>query len=336
MAGDITRITLNVYNLANSEYIDSLTDAELGQWMRLFMKSVLIAKECTLSTDEKVLSGYTKSRKVSPRILESFPVVNTEHGMRRRNNTLYVAWCEVRTRSVDASTSRSHGVARPVEPKPFESSNAADERQTNDKLTSDERLTNITVQNSTEHNTTEHDKTEGAGDVLSSMEKQHIDEANLGALKKGDPGYFKRGQYPGTKPKVIFSYISKVWERFKGEAAFARYPSKYPETWELLCGSKSGDLIVPAFELWCEAEGKNIATQWPTTDFVRDAEKYMDKIIPLNLTKPKVTPEQVEEITRNYVEQHKKIWVINPAVDVPVAANDPDEDPTALNELLGE
>lgn len=318
MAGDITRITLNVYNMANSEYIDSLTDAELGQWMRLFMKSVLIAKECTLSTDEKLLASYTKSRKLSPRVLESYPVVETELGLRRRNDTLYTAWCMVRTRSVDASESRSQGRVRPVEPKPLESSKVADERQTRVSQTSNERLTNNTVHNSTEQNNTEQDITnEKAGDVLSSMEHENtIDESTLGALKKGDPGYFHRGQYPGTKAKVIFGYISKVWTRFKGEAAFARYPSKYPESWEELCG-KSGDLIVPAFELWCVEHGVHTNTQWPTADFVKVAEKFMAKVLPLNVIQPEVTPEQIDAADKQFIQQHEKRWAVSetPAVD---------------------
>jgi uncharacterized protein YdaU (DUF1376 family) len=186
---------------------------------------------------------------------------------------------------------------------------------------------NNTIDDSTVHDNTEHNSTtEKAGDVLSSMENEHIDETNLGALKKGEPGYFHRGQYPGTKPKAIFAYIANVWSRFKGEAAFARYPSKYPESFEDLCGAKSGDLIVPAFELWCDAEGKHLSTQWPTADFVKVAEKYMAKVIPLNLSKPAVTEDMIAEIVKQDSERHAKLW------GAPVVAT---EDPTALTDLFG-
>lgn len=143
------------------------------------------------------------------------------------------------------------------------------------------------------------------GDLLS----EHADrDVELGALAKGTPGYFERGQYPGTAPKKIFEHIQGAWRRVRGAAAVARYPSKYPESWEELCTS-GGDLLVPAFELWATEEGRYITNQYPTAQFVKDAQRYMERIIPLNALGPKkkVVTGKEPELQAAFAAQDKKL-----------------------------
>lgn len=103
---------------------------------------------------------------------------------------------------------------------------------------------------------------------------------------------YVKGRYPGTDPKKIFAHISRAWVRVRGVSAVCRYPWKYPETWEALCDSHSGDILVPAFELWAIKHGYN--TEWPLTEFLKVAQDFMTQIVPLKEAKPKVTPAQVQ------------------------------------------
>jgi len=103
---------------------------------------------------------------------------------------------------------------------------------------------------------------------------------------------YRRGLYPGTDPKKIFAHIARAWTRVRGEAAVCRYPSKYPENWERLCDSHSGDILVPAFELWATKHGYD--TDMPITEFIKVAGEYMKLIVPLKDVKPKTTVEDVK------------------------------------------
>jgi uncharacterized protein YdaU (DUF1376 family) len=162
----------------------------------------------------------------------------------------------------------------------------------------------LRLDDSTASDPTQSQSTESVGDVLATMEYPETDEP--GALKPGEPGYFRRGQYPGTKPKVVFAHIAKAWSRIRGEAAYCRYPGKYPEAWEMLCQTKSGDLIIPAFELWAVKYGAR--TQWPVPEFIKVAEEFMTQVIPLNSLRPTLTQEIVDRTNEQALEAHIRVW----------------------------
>jgi uncharacterized protein YdaU (DUF1376 family) len=144
--------------------------------------------------------------------------------------------------------------------------------------------------------------TESVGDLLSTMNT----EISASVIPYGKPGHFRRGQYPGTSPKAIFSWMAKAWMRQKGDAAYLRYPSKYPEAWELLCDQKSADLLVPAFELWIVKHALHEKIEWPLQDFIRVAEEFMSQVIPLNEARPRITKEQLAATELNALHAHCK------------------------------
>jgi hypothetical protein len=122
---------------------------------------------------------------------------------------------------------------------------------------------------------------------------------------------FVKGRYPGTDPKKIFAHISRAWVRVRGEAAVCRYPSKYPEQWERLCDAHSGDILVPAFELWASKHGYN--TEWPITEFLKVAGDFMQQIVPLKDVKPKISKDQVESSAAVAKAQHETLWTTEEA-----------------------
>lgn len=305
--GDITRLTLNVYNLENSETIMRFSDAELGQWLRLFCKAVSIAKECTLPDDRKLLQSFVKT-KLSPAVLDAFPVIAEGHlAGRRRNDVQYTEWLRVKGRSELATVSASVRNEPDPSVKPLKSTNQSCERIANAEQPLSERVANITKQNTTEQNNTK----EGVGYELERVQADSRPKefgVDLCGRRRGEPGYFERGQYPGTDPKKIFKFMQVKWCDVKGESAHARYPDKYPGPWIDLCGSKSSDLIVPAFELWCHKQGRHMSTAWPVSEFLRVAEEFMSQVIPLNTAQPKLTKEIIDETYKVAAQQHSDFW----------------------------
>lgn len=327
MAGDITRMTFNVLNFMNSETIESFSNEEIGQWMRLWGKAVLLAKECSLSDDLVLLAKYanTTPRKLSQRVIEQFPVVLTEYGPRRRNKVQYDVWCELCEKSEVARASRQAGLDKRAKERALESTNRGNERSTNDERTPDGRSTNRTEENRTEENRTEHSSSPDTSCVDEVSEEQRIADEKANAIagrKKGDPGYFRRGQYPGISPKDVWKHCSKAWIQAKGDSAYCRMPTKHPsaktDTFADLCDRRGGgDIIVPAFELWIQEEGKYIDTQWPLGEFLKGetAKRYMELVKPLNEVKPKLTVETIQASKEISKQQHEAFFS-SPKVEV--------------------
>jgi hypothetical protein len=65
----------------------------------LLCKSWLLAHDATLPDDLEYLSRIAHCEVVSDRVLAKFPVVETERGQLRRNQTLYEEWCRASERS---------------------------------------------------------------------------------------------------------------------------------------------------------------------------------------------------------------------------------------------
>lgn len=198
---------------------------------------------------------------------------------------------------------RRLGKPKTDEPKP-DSSLTPVPLQSNSSATKREQ--NNTIENKTEQQSTAPSASVLAGQVLDELHSEDNTAENTSGRKKGQPGFYQRGQYPGTSPKAVFSHIAKAWARIRGAAAVCRYPSKYPESWEMLVDQKSSDLLVPAFELWASREGYN--TEWPLTDFIKVAQKYMAEISPLNETKPKLSKEVIAASYEIARQQHNAAW----------------------------
>jgi hypothetical protein len=89
---DLTRFDFNAYNFLNSETVEVMTDAEIGQYVLLLVKSWVLAKDASLPDDLELLAKWAHCKRVSDRVLLKFPVVETEFGPRRRNSVLFFEW----------------------------------------------------------------------------------------------------------------------------------------------------------------------------------------------------------------------------------------------------
>lgn len=331
MAGDITRITLNVHKFYNSETIEAFSNEELGQYVRLMCKAILLGKEASLPDDRKVLAKWadTTPAKLSDDVLKQYPLVLTEFGPRRRNAVLYEEWCRVCKVSEDKSFAALAKKDKQTKESPLKSTNGgststADAQHSHgSSLAPGNTVQYSTVQYSTEQNSTEQNTQSDHAFVRPDSIGAELDEVSATiaagngvgpARGSGHPGFFKRGQYPGTDPKRIWAHCSTVYRRIVGESGYLRYPTKHPQAqtdkWADLCQAVSSDLIVPAFELWVDREGKNIKTQWALAEFLKGetASLYLEMISPLNEIKPKVTQDQVKQSAAVAKAQHETLW----------------------------
>jgi len=127
MATDLTRFDFHAMRFWTSEAVESMKAEEVGQYILLLCKAWILGKDTSLPNDMSYLSSAAKG-KVSEKVLNRFPVVETEWGPRRRNDVLYEEWLAANLRSTSARKS--------VE------SRWNNERNTNVSRTNDERNTN--------------------------------------------------------------------------------------------------------------------------------------------------------------------------------------------------
>lgn len=164
-------------------------------------------------------------------------------------------------------------------------------------------------------------------DSIVEERKPRPDGADHNGRKKGDPGFYERGQYHGTDPKKINNrLIAKVWQSVKKESAFAIYPSKFPEKWEALVSQVSVDIIIPAFELWCMEEGLRSTTRCPAGDFSRVAEKYTQMIIAPAAVKPVTSQADIDAAKVRAKLAHFEQWGLDVNGNVPKSEEEPGAD----------
>jgi hypothetical protein len=108
---DFTRFDFNAHDFLNSESVEAMTDAEIGQYIMLMAKSWLIAKAASLPDDLDLLARWAHCPKVSERVLAKFPLMDTEFGPRRRNEVLYKEWIKTLNRTTSASENGKIGAA---------------------------------------------------------------------------------------------------------------------------------------------------------------------------------------------------------------------------------
>ena len=142
--------------------------------------------------------------------------------------------------------------------------------------------------------------------MLDEVQAGHIDESMLGGLKKGDIGYFHRGQYSGTKPRDIWEHMTRAWIKARGESAISRMPTKHPKAstdrFKDLCDGSSGDLLVPAFEIWANMDGQYYSGDYPAAEFCKVAGTYTVQVLPLNVIKPTTSQEEIDISNESFVK----------------------------------
>lgn len=104
MAADFTRFDFHAKKFYFSESVQVMSAEEVGQYLLLLVSAWLGAKDASLPDSPKLLAKMARVETVSDAVLDMFPVVETEHGKRRRNETLYEEW--------QAAVKRSEGAAQ--------------------------------------------------------------------------------------------------------------------------------------------------------------------------------------------------------------------------------
>lgn len=99
LVAELTRFDFHVNRFLNSEDVENMTAEEVGQYLLLLCHSFVKGREASLPDDPGVLARYARVDKVSKLVLKKFPVVETEWGPRRRNETLYTEFLLAKKRS---------------------------------------------------------------------------------------------------------------------------------------------------------------------------------------------------------------------------------------------
>lgn len=86
------RFDFYVDNFLNSEEVKVMTAEEVGQFILLLCEAWILGKEATLPDSPSYLARIARSNAVSELVMSKFDLVETEFGIRRRNNPLYREW----------------------------------------------------------------------------------------------------------------------------------------------------------------------------------------------------------------------------------------------------
>ena len=100
MAADLTRFDFHAKKFYFSDNVRIMTAEEVGQYILLLVESWLGGKDASLPDNPVMLARMARVDSVSDQVLSMFPVVETEHGSRRRNETLYGEWLEALGRTL--------------------------------------------------------------------------------------------------------------------------------------------------------------------------------------------------------------------------------------------
>lgn len=100
---DLTRFDFHVHRFMDSEDVEAMSAEEVGQYILLMCHAWKKGKAASLPDDTDLLSKYARVKKLSDRVLNKFPVIETEWGPRRRNSVLYGEWVMASERSATAS-----------------------------------------------------------------------------------------------------------------------------------------------------------------------------------------------------------------------------------------
>ena len=95
---DLTRFDFHALRFIQSDSIAAMSNEEVGQYTLLLAEAWLSGKDATLPDNLEILARKARCKKVSDRVLAMFPIVQTEWGPRRQNETLHAEWVSTTTR----------------------------------------------------------------------------------------------------------------------------------------------------------------------------------------------------------------------------------------------
>ncbi len=100
---DLTRFDFHAKKFYFSEDVQIMSAEEVGQYLLLLVSAWLGGKDASLPDNAALLARVARVSEVSQAVLTKFPIVETEYGPRRRNETLYEEWQAATSRSTSAS-----------------------------------------------------------------------------------------------------------------------------------------------------------------------------------------------------------------------------------------
>ena len=90
---------LDVIRFLHSNTVFRMNMEEIGTYLMLLMHSWAQAKDCLLPEQTEMLCALIRAQKITPLVLDQFPIVQTSNGAMRRNEVLYGEWKEAKALS---------------------------------------------------------------------------------------------------------------------------------------------------------------------------------------------------------------------------------------------
>ena len=271
---DLTRFDFHAKRFYFSEKVKVMSAEEVGQYLLLLVAAWLGGKDASLPDNPTLLAREARVLVVSEVVLAMFPVIETEHGPRRRNETLYEEWLVATERS---EVGRTHGRVGGLSTSPAKQEAARNngrlggrpavlrvndglsetEAEPNENLSETETQTNPnqtnpnqTNPNQSNPNQTDSNQSGASAAVLSSSKKQQGDWKSI-----------------AIRHKNVF-----------GKQASVKFKDKFFKA----CAQYGEDVVLECFDAWAEGAKTWVTSDQPLFLFFKNLNSEAENIIEIN------------------------------------------------------
>lgn len=270
---DLTRFDFNTKRFLFSERVRRMTAAEVGSYILLLSEAWMTGKEASLPDDPEYLSRLGRVSEVSQIVLEMFPVVDTQWGRRRQNETLYDEWLEAERRSNlgrDRVSGRYNGKN--------EDSTIVDTTVELQKETSSEKTWFSPTQKPTQTNPNQ-SKSNQSKPSFSRSDVEKLSDAEIEKLNF----------VQGLPAKETWRKCESIWRRAK-KVKLVNLGPRFSdfESWVNNYGSAH---VLAAFDLWTNDLTPDFTPKFAGGMFLKNIESALEAVREVNEVVPGVETE---------------------------------------------
>lgn len=262
---DASVLPIYVDDFLVSDATMRMSAEEIGQYLLLLFHSWRVKKDASLPDDLELFNTIARG-KVTDKVLELFPVVETEWGPRRRNKTLYHKWQKhVQDQEMRSERARMGGLARQNSLSSTEAVLKLNGSCTKGFSDSEKGVSNLSNSNSDVRVRRAISIAAPESDLLSAEERQKL-------------------EFPdGLAGKKAFSSAATIWRNIRN-TKLANLGGRKQE-WENYVEQYGSAHVLAAFDLWARELNADFKPWYPVTEFFKEMEEYLNAIA-TNLRQP--------------------------------------------------
>lgn len=269
MAVELTRMDFHVLRFMDSNDVEDMSAAEVGQFCLLLFKAWLGAKDVTLPVDEKKLAKYARVKKVSDLVLKQFPVVDTkEWGPCRQNKVQLQVWWTAKQRS---EAGKAGAAGRWDKERKLNENDTEETRLQSDTIDSITWQTDATAMRSVMPKENKENRTYQNRPIQTKSSQSFGDSADTLT-----PSQVEKLEFPNDLPaKKAWRRCEDIWRQVKREKLIS-LGNRFSE-WERVVENQGSAHAIAAFDLFTrESDGFN--PKFGGSAFLKEVNSHLNAV----------------------------------------------------------